>query len=120
MEHRWGERYDTSVDVKLRHGNCHTERGRLVNFSSSGAFVETNQVLPPLSHLVVELYLPLRTTNRKVTLTASVIRADREGVGIEWCDPLPFETRWLESPRTVRNTPISKFTNRNIAPTDAP
>ena len=92
MEHRWGERIKVSLEARLWNSAYEPMRGRIVNLSSSGAFVRTEQPLVPLTQLRVELELPGQFGGRRVIVPASVVRNDRGGAGIEWCEPLPFRT----------------------------
>jgi len=81
MEHRWGHRFSVSIPVRLTLSSGVVVWGRIRDLSASGAFVESVYSLP-LSALVT---LELRNCPVPV-LSASVVRLDAEGVGLEWCE----------------------------------
>ncbi len=86
MEHRWGRRQPIDLMVQFSAVPGKIGIGRLVNISSSGAFMETAMPLRPLS--VVHLgraSIPLGET-RGNAIAASVVRQNAMGVGLEWCD----------------------------------
>jgi hypothetical protein len=85
MEHRWGVRRPCRARVCVSAGSAIAGLGRLANVSMSGAFLETALPLPLFSQIAVAV---LRADGSKhaVELTATVVRATRDGVGIEWCE----------------------------------
>jgi len=85
MEHRFGQRFRCGSAVRVSSGSSLTGRGRLVNVSLSGAFLETALDLPLLATISIA-----RDGNcpRDVELLASVVRKDSRGVGVEWCENL--------------------------------
>jgi hypothetical protein len=85
MEHRWGHRYaaDLSVSFALRSGLRGT--GRLLNISTTGAYLHTEMPLRILTliELFIDGFMP-----RGVRFTACVIRRDQGGFGLEWETPI--------------------------------
>jgi len=86
MEHRWGDRIDCSVPVKLVAAPASIGWGRICNVSASGAYIETLLPVRPLS--IVNLrrvseHGPGRFGN---LVRAAVVRRDERGVGIEWVE----------------------------------
>lgn len=81
MEHRWGERrpIDLAVRFSVRQGRAGT--GRIINISSSGAFMETRVYLRLLSVLYLT---PAEGEDRRIA--ATVVRYDPRGVGLEWSE----------------------------------
>lgn len=83
MEHRFGRRFRCGTTVRLSAGGAVTGRGRLANVSLSGAYLETALELPLFA--TVEIAKDVER-GKGVALLASVVRKDRGGVGVEWCD----------------------------------
>jgi hypothetical protein len=60
--------------------------GRLVNISSTGAFMETTTPLRPLCIVnLAPLGLPVGES-KSGSMAASVVRQNSRGVGLEWCE----------------------------------
>jgi hypothetical protein len=87
MDHRWGRRLPTDVAVQLIARSGARGTGRVINVSLTGAYLETQMPLRPLSLVYLESAdkkLPAGTVER---IAASVVRHDAHGVGVEWCEP---------------------------------
>jgi hypothetical protein len=82
MEHRFGERFRCGTTVRLSCAGV-AGRGRLVNVSLSGAYLQTTLDLAPYATLEVTRDVDC---GRRIVLTASVVRRDRGGFGVEWCE----------------------------------
>jgi hypothetical protein len=63
-----------------------TGAGRLLNISSSGAFLATIAPLRPLSLVYLEPAAAPFWGIQSRRIAASVVRQDAIGVGIEWCE----------------------------------
>ena len=90
MEHRWGDRVTIEVPVRIS-SNGATGSGTLRNISTSGAFIET--ALPLSTLTMVRIMIP-RGPNAgwaRADVRGFVVRRDRNGVGIEWCEHAPME-----------------------------
>lgn len=85
MEHRWGQRMSCRARVRLSAGAGNSGAGRVRDISWSGAFIETALDLPVYTQLNL-VVLGNESATRTVEITASVVRVDRGGVGVEWCD----------------------------------
>ena len=84
MEHRWGQRMPCRARARLSAGAV-MGAGHLRNVSSSGAFIETGLDLPV--HTQVELVvLGNESATRTVEVNASVVRVERDGIGVEWSE----------------------------------
>ena len=59
--------------------------GRVRDISSSGAFIETALALPVYTRVTLVM-LGNASATRTVEITASVVRVDGVGIGVEWCD----------------------------------
>jgi hypothetical protein len=60
MEHRWGQRVQVGMNVRLSCLPYAIGSGRLRDVSVSGAFIETNLRIPLLARMQVEIDLPSR------------------------------------------------------------
>jgi hypothetical protein len=86
MEHHWGQRRSINVAVRFFTRPDATGIGRLVNISSTGAFMETQSPLHILSLLYVEPIDPPSINGTSGRLAATVVRRDATGVGLKWCE----------------------------------
>jgi len=88
MEHRWGIRQTLDVCVTLYIDSKLPSFGRLLNASSSGAYVATNITLPNLTRVRVVLGRD-RFRPGAHRIPAYVVRADGRGIGVEWQEFAP-------------------------------
>ncbi len=90
MEHRYGVRYLSAIDVYVRsHSGRVAARGRLMDVSISGAFVATSLSITPLSSITLEVVSLVTSARRWKPIEAQVIRRTESGLGIEWKDLTP-------------------------------
>jgi hypothetical protein len=83
LDHRWGGRALCKARVRLSTGTGITGSGRVRDISISGAFIETAVELP----LYVKLDLVIlgnESAANSVELAATVVRVERDGIGVEW------------------------------------
>jgi hypothetical protein len=91
MEHRWGRRSNASAEVRLYvAGLPASQPGCILNASASGAFIETTIKPRLLQCMQVEIRMPTAVDVEVVRVLACVVRRTAVGVGVEWCDGLPF------------------------------
>ena len=83
MEHPWGRRRSCRARVSVSAGVSVNGSGQLRNVSMSGAFLETPLRLPLFSQVAIAV---LRDDGARLgtEFTATVVRHDPQGVGIEW------------------------------------
>jgi hypothetical protein len=86
MEHRWGRSQPTNLMVRFIVMSGMTGVGRLLNISSTGAFLATTARLRPLSLVYLEPAAAPFWEIQSRRIAASVVRQDAIGVGLEWCD----------------------------------
>jgi hypothetical protein len=86
MEHRWGRRQPTNLMVRFFAMSGMTGVGRLLNISSTGAFMATAARLRPLSLVYLEPAAAPFWEIQSRRIAASVVRQDANGVGLEWCE----------------------------------
>jgi hypothetical protein len=86
MEHRWGRRQPINLMVRFFTVSGMTGVGRLLNISSSGAFLATTAPLRPLSLVYLEPAAAPFWEIQSRRIAASVVRQDAIGVGLEWCE----------------------------------
>ena len=84
MEHRWGQRIPCGSPVRISVGAGICGGGKLRNVSTSGAFIETALELPLFSRLTVAVIR--NDPTREIDTLASVVRFERDGVAVEWCE----------------------------------
>lgn len=85
MEHRWGTRHPLRTSVRLDARSHCLSRACLHNASSSGAYIETETVLPLWTRIYIELgWGTFGEDTRRIA--AYVVRQDEHGIGIEWCE----------------------------------
>jgi hypothetical protein len=90
MEHRYGNRYPSAIDVYIRSNSGRlAARGQLINVSISGAFVYTSLSAATLSSVTVEVLSALGSARRCRPIEAHVIRRTDSGLGIEWKELTP-------------------------------
>lgn len=89
MEHRWGERIQVDIRVRLSCLPYAIGTGRLRDVSVSGAFLETKLQTPLLAHVHVEIDFPSRQRSKRRSLAAHIMRRDENGIGIEWIELAP-------------------------------
>jgi hypothetical protein len=89
MEHRWGERIGVDMPVRVVSHAYRMRPARLANLSVSGALIETDWELRPLSQIEVIIDLPHHWRYEAPTVAAYVARRYKRGVGIEWCEFAP-------------------------------
>jgi hypothetical protein len=90
MEHRYGVRYPSAIDVFVRsHSGGFAARGRLLDVSISGAFVSTSLSIAPLSSITLEVLSVVNSARRWRPIEAQVIRRTDRGLGIEWKELTP-------------------------------
>lgn len=101
MEHRWGTRQPLDVGIRLYVGSKPAKAGRLLNASSSGAYVATNPPLPIMTRVQLALGWDGFQRAGRRRIAAYVVRSDARGVGIEWQDfaPLPVPAM-IDTPAT--------------------
>jgi hypothetical protein len=85
MEHRWGQRRETSRSVFLRTHSGLAAHGVLRNVSVSGAFILTPLPAGPLTRL--QLFLAAESRDRRASpqpIECEIVRCTADGIAIEW------------------------------------
>lgn len=102
MEHRWGIRKTLEVGVKLYVGAKPPRLGRLIEASSSGAYIATRTPLPVMTRIHLALgWDGLQRTDRH-RIAAYVVRSDAGGMGIEWQEfAPPAVVALIDAPETL-------------------
>jgi len=96
MEHRWGQRFRTSIKVRVFCEQPYEARcGRVTDISTSGVFIQTNLQVPLLARISVEIPTPTRDGTVTLHVSGCVVRKAARGVGIEWCETAPFAVHEL-------------------------
>jgi PilZ domain-containing protein len=90
VEHRWGERLEVALPVRIRAPFGLIGTGLVVNFSVSGAFIATTLPVAPLSRVSVSFRFGRRAARimqlGSSTFEAQVVRQNAAGFAVEWCE----------------------------------
>jgi hypothetical protein len=86
MEHHRGQRHLTDVTVQFLTRPATIGIGRVLNVSSTGAFMETQTPLPLLSLVYLQPTDQLPGDGIGGRIAATVVRCSANGVGLEWCE----------------------------------
>lgn len=100
MEHRWGYRFTTAVEVRIAGCPSWLSRGMLRDASISGGYIETGLSLPLWTSVQIEIVSEAGAAPEK--LAACVARQDERGIGLEWLDLAPEIILRLLPPRLTR------------------
>jgi hypothetical protein len=87
MEHRWGHRRPCQARVHVSAGGGIVGAARIRDISISGAFLQTSLRLPIYGQILVSVLRGDDSTG-SVEFSATVVRHDPDGVGVEWCEPM--------------------------------
>jgi hypothetical protein len=117
MEHRWGQRRETSRSVYLRTQTGLAAHGLLRNVSVSGAFILTP--LPVSLFTRLQLFVAAEGRERRLLqpIEAEVVRRTTDGIAIEWMEfgnaifralgEMPGETRTAAEARSDADSSAS-------------
>ena len=95
MEHRWGERIQVALPVRVKAHRFSVRDGWLTDLSVSGALVRADIESRMLSRIKVAIVLPLWPKHDSPVLEAYIARKHKHAVGIEWCEFAPDSVRQL-------------------------
>jgi hypothetical protein len=95
MEHRWGERVQVDFPVRVTAHRFSVRDGRLIDLSVSGARVEALLEARAFSLVRVAIDLPLWPKHESPVVEAYVVRKNKYGIGLEWCEFAPDAVREL-------------------------
>ena len=89
MEHRWGRRVECRIPVVVEAIAHARLEAHIRNLSLSGAFLElsSEQGLPPI--VCVRFEAASTAPYHRYRTWAHVVRATREGIGLEWAEFAP-------------------------------
>jgi hypothetical protein len=90
MEHRWGERLELALPVRIRAPYGLVGVGLVTNFSVSGAFIATTLPVASLSQVRVSFRFGRRAARTMdmdgSTFAGQVVRHNAAGFAVEWCE----------------------------------
>jgi hypothetical protein len=86
MEHRWGKRVNVDLAIRIAGRPYNVRQARLVNLNASGAYIRVCTDLRLLSRVQIALTLPQRLAQPTPVICAYIVRRDKDGVGLEWCE----------------------------------
>ena len=88
MEHRWGERIQVDIPVRLAAHPFAVRDGHIIDLSVSGALILTELHARLMARVQVSIVAP-GVKHDAPTLAAYVARVYKSGIGIEWCEFAP-------------------------------
>ena len=90
MEHRLGQRFNVAIAVRLSASNRPWRNPALLaNLSVSGGFVAVDLDVRVLTRIQIAVEFPEPPPCNAPTVEAYVVRRDRDGIGVEWCEFAP-------------------------------
>ncbi len=107
MEHRWGERIELDLPVRLNVRSRSVAQGRITNVSLSGALVATSERVRSQAYVDVEFNLTRSRTSKLYHVPAYVVRRTESGIALEWREFAPRAIRALFAlvrARVIRET----------------
>ena len=123
MEHRWGERVQVKVPVRVMAHRFSVRDAWVADMSVSGARVKGNLDARLLSRIQVTLALPPGPKHDSSVIEAYVARKYKDGFGIEWCEFAPGPVRELlrsvavrPHTRYRRHSPSASLTMSRLSP----
>lgn len=92
MEHRWGQRAELDIPVRITGRPNVMGAGRISNISTSGAWIRT--ALEPAELTPIQVLPQVGAAGRKPKpIPGFVARRGNGGIGVEWFEALPA-TAW--------------------------
>jgi hypothetical protein len=107
MEHRWGERVQVDLPVRVSALRFCVRDGRLTDLSVSGALVKAEFEARVLSRIQIAIVLPSCPKCEVPIVEAYVTRKYKHEFGIEWCEFAPPAV--TELLRTVITRPHARI-----------
>ena len=90
MEHRWGQRLNVAIPIRLCSSSDRRETAaQLANLSLSGAWIPIQLDVRPLAIIQVIFQRPGLPEDSPDTVEACVARQSHDGIGLEWCEYAP-------------------------------
>lgn len=89
MEHRWGERVEVDLPVRITAHPFAVAHGKLIDMSVSGASLHADVNVRLLSRIQVLIEMPRKMRRNTSPIAAYVTRSGKSGIGIEWCEFAP-------------------------------
>ncbi|MDP9082364.1 MAG: PilZ domain-containing protein [Pseudomonadota bacterium] len=89
MEHRWGERLQVDIPVRVAVHPYAVRDGKLSNLSVSGAMIRVESDARLFSQIEIAIEIPSFPKHEAPTVGGYVTRKYKEGIGIEWCEFSP-------------------------------
>jgi hypothetical protein len=89
VEHRWGERVQVAIPVRLSVPPYAANFGAISNISMSGVWIRTNLKLSVLGRARITFQSTQWLANRAAAVPAYGMRQDLHGIALEWCELAP-------------------------------
>jgi len=95
MEHRWGRRAQLGRALHLWTPMGMAGTGQLRNISISGAYIVSTLPVALMGRVRVQIKATHTRRRPKESLEGRVVRSDRDGFAVEWCEFAPPLARAL-------------------------
>ena len=82
VEHRWGQRINTAVDVLLFRGHRYVAWGKVFNVGCYGVFVATDSIFPINTYLEVRFTLANDSCSSDYRIPGVVVHTANHGIGL--------------------------------------
>lgn len=85
VEHRWGQRINTAIDVLLFRGHRYVAQGKVFNVGFYGIFVATDSIFPTNTYLEVRFTLASDSDSTDSTdyrIPGIVVHTANNGIGL--------------------------------------
>jgi hypothetical protein len=90
MEHRWGQRIEVAIPVRL-YASTHLgeNHAQLANLSLSGGWIAAKIDVRRFSTIHVSFEIPEPSMIGQHLVNAYIARQTGDGIGLEWCEHTP-------------------------------
>jgi hypothetical protein len=82
VEHRWGQRIDTAMDVLLFRGQRYAAQGTVFNVGFYGIFVATDSIFPKNTYLEIRFALASDSYSADYRIPGIVVHTANNGIGL--------------------------------------
>ncbi len=82
VEHRWGQRINTAIDVLLFRGHRYAAQGKIFNVGFYGVFVATDNIFPINTYLEVRFTLAGDSYSYDYRIPGVVVHTANNGIGL--------------------------------------
>lgn len=116
MEHRWGDRIEVDIPIRIVGETVSSMRiGRLTNISLSGALIQTPYEPRMLSRIQAIWTSSWRPAHSLPGVAACIVRKSLDGIAVEWCEFAPTAVAQIIQAAASYPLPLSEWPPRSVA-----